>query len=67
MPTQCPLHIGKVSQKYLKEFQEILPTQDLNNKGRKLQNGVSKLSFLNVICLLNVLYIFVKCHENILF
>ena len=33
MPTQCPLHIGKVSQKYLKEFLELLPTQDLNNQG----------------------------------
>ena len=33
MPTQCPLHIGKVSQKYLKEFLEFLPKQDLNNQG----------------------------------
>ena len=33
MPTQCPLHIGKVLQKYLKEFLELLPTQDLNNQG----------------------------------
>ena len=41
MPTQCPLHIGKVSQKYLKELLELLPAQDLNNQGRKLQNGVS--------------------------
>ena len=32
MPTQCPLHTGKVSQKYLKDFLELLPTQDLNNK-----------------------------------
>ena len=32
----------------------------------KLQNGVRK-SFLNVICLLNVLYILVNYHENILF
>ena len=40
MPTQCPLHISKVhvSQKYLKEFLELLPAQDLNNQGRKLQN-----------------------------
>ena len=36
-----------------------------NNQGRKLQNGVRK-SFLNVICLHNVLYILVKYHENIL-
>ena len=43
----------------------IMPAQDLNNQGRKLQNGVRK-SFLNVICLLNVLYILVKYHENIL-
>ena len=34
MPTQYPLHIGKVSQKYLKELLELLPTQDLNNQGR---------------------------------
>ena len=27
--------------KYLKEFLELLPAQDLNNQGRKLQNGVS--------------------------
>ena len=27
MPTQCPLHISKVSQKYLKEFLELLPAQ----------------------------------------
>ena len=47
LPTQCPLHIGKVSQKYLKEFLELLPAQDLNNQGRKLQNGV-RVSFLNV-------------------
>ena len=40
MPTLCPLHIGKVSQKYLREFLELLLTQDLNNQGRKLQNGV---------------------------
>ena len=33
-------HIGKVSQKYLKELLELLPTQDLNNQERKLQNGV---------------------------
>ena len=32
MPTQCPLHIGKVSQKYLKESLELLPTQYLNNQ-----------------------------------
>ena len=57
--------ISKVSQKYLKEFIDLLPAQDLNNQGRKLQNGVRK-SFLNVICLLNVLYILVKYHENIL-
>ena len=38
MPTQCPLYISKVSQKYLKEFLELLPAQDLNNQGRKLQN-----------------------------
>ena len=56
---------SKVSQKYLKEFLELLPVQDLNNQGRKLQNGVRK-SFLNVICLLNVIYILVKYHENIL-
>ena len=65
MPTQCPLHISKVPQKYLKEFLELFPAQDLNNQGRKLQNGVRK-SFLNVICLLNVLYILVKYHKNIL-
>ena len=43
MPTQCPLHIqaGKVSQNYLREFLELLPTQDLNNQGRKLQKGIS--------------------------
>ena len=41
MPTQCPLHIGNVSQKYLKELLELLPAQYLNNQGRKLQNGVS--------------------------
>ena len=34
MPTQCTLHIGKESQKYLKEFSELLPQQDLNNQGR---------------------------------
>ena len=34
--------IGKVSQKYLKEFLELLPTQDLNNQGQKLQNEVGK-------------------------
>ena len=42
-----------------------MPAQDLNNQGRKLQNGVRVL-FLNVICLLNVLYMLVKYHENIL-
>ena len=26
--------MGKVSQKYLKEFLELLPVQDLNNQGR---------------------------------
>ena len=57
--------MGKVSQKYLKEFLELLPAQDLNNQGRKLQNGVRKSS-LNVICLFNVLFILVKYHENIL-
>ena len=40
MPTQCPLHIGKVLQKYLKELLGLLPTQDLNSQGSKLQNGV---------------------------
>ena len=65
MPTQCPLHISKASQKYLKEFFELLPAQDLNNQGRKLQNE-DRVSFLNVKCLLNVLYILVKYHENIL-
>ena len=65
MSTQCPLHISKVSQKYLKEILELLPAQDLNNQGRKLQNE-DRVSFLNVICLLNVLYILVKYHENIL-
>ena len=38
MPTQCPLHISKLSQKCLKEFLKLLPAQDLNNQGRKLQN-----------------------------
>ena len=47
MHTQCPLHISKVSLKYLKEFLELLPASDFNNQGRKLQNGVRK-SFLNV-------------------
>ena len=65
MPTQCPLHISKVSQICLKEFLELLPAQDLNNQGRKLQNE-DRVPFLNVICLLNVLYILVKYHENIL-
>ena len=36
-----PSTIGKVSKKYLKEFFELLPAQDLNNQERKLQNGVS--------------------------
>ena len=62
MPTQCSLHIGKVSQKYLKEFLELLPTQDLNNQGDNCRME-SELSFLNVICLLNLLYIFVKYHD----
>ena len=37
MPTQC-----KVSQKYLREFLELLPAQDLNNQdlNNQLQNGV---------------------------
>ena len=33
MPTHCPVYIGKVSQTYLKEFLELLPTQDLNYQG----------------------------------
>ena len=65
MPTQCPLHIGKVSQKYLKEFLELLPTQDLNNQGDNCRME-SELSFLNMTCLYNVLYILVNYHENIL-
>ena len=34
MPTQYPLHTDKVSEKYLKEFLELLSTQDLNNQGK---------------------------------
>ena len=34
MPTQCPLHIGKVSQKYLRKFLDLLPKTRLNNQGR---------------------------------
>ena len=41
MPIQCPLGMGKVSQKYLIELLELLTTQDLNNQGRKLQNRIS--------------------------
>ena len=40
MHTQFPLDISKVSQKFLHEFIDLLPTADLNNQGRELQNGV---------------------------
>ena len=66
MPAQSPLYIGKVAQKYIKEFLEFLPTQDLNNQGNNCDWSQLKLSFLNMICLLNLLYILVKYHENIL-
>ena len=40
----CLLNILYISvkyhKKYLKEFLELLPTQDLNSQGRKLQNGI---------------------------
>ena len=46
MPTQCPLHIGKAAQKYLKEFLEFLPTQDLNNQGNNCRMESVKVVIL---------------------
>ena len=42
----CLLNVLYLSVKYhkntLKNFLELLPTQDLNNQGQKLQNGVGQ-------------------------
>ena len=46
MPTQCPLHIGKVPQKYLKEVLELLPAQYLNNQGDKCRMESVKVVIL---------------------
>ena len=46
MPAQSPLHIGKVAQKYLKEFLEFLPTQDLNNQGNNCRMESVKVVIL---------------------
>ena len=35
-----PYILVKYHKKYFKKLLELLPTQDLNNQGRKLQNGV---------------------------
>ena len=61
MPTQSPLHIGEVLLKYLLE---LWPAQDLTTKGNN--SRMSELSFLFVTHLLNVLYILVRYHGNIL-
>ena len=64
-PTQCPLHIGEVSWKYLKGFQSYGPHKILQFWETMGDNSwIKSMSFLHMTLLPNALYNLTKFHEN---